>query len=56
VTATKEKLGPKAKGREVIGGNGSYGLRGPLAAYEGVFGHEDGCLRTEDTYFWDDSA
>jgi putative transposase len=56
VTATKEKLGFKAKGREVIGGNGSYELREPRAAYKGVFGHKNGDLRPENTYFWDDSV
>jgi putative transposase len=52
VTMTKEKLGYKVKGREVIGGNGSYQLREPPAAYKGILGYENGGLRLENIYFW----
>jgi putative transposase len=55
VTMTKEKLGYKVKGREVIGGNGSYQLREPPAAYKGILGYENGGLRVENTYFWEDN-
>ena len=55
VTATKEKLGTKAKGREVIGGNGSYELRERQAAYKGILGHENDVLRFQNEYFWEDS-
>ena len=54
VTETKEKLGFKAKGREVIGGDGSYELREAPASYKSILGHENGGLRLENTYFWDD--
>jgi len=55
VTATKEKLGLKAKGREVIGGDGSYELRESPAPYSGILGHENNVLRFENTCFWDDN-
>jgi hypothetical protein len=47
VTATKEKLGVKAKGREVISGDGSYQLRESPAPYNAILGHEK-------EYFWND--
>jgi len=40
VTATKEKLRFKAKGREVIGGDGSYELGESPASYKGILGHK----------------
>jgi putative transposase len=55
VTATKEKLGVKVKGREVIGGDGSYELRESPAPYKAILGHENNVLRFENTYFWDDN-
>ena len=55
VTATKEKLGFKAKGREVVGGDGSYVLRESPAPYKTNLGHENDELRLENTYFWDDN-
>jgi putative transposase len=55
VTATKEKLGFKAKGREVLGGAGSYELRESPAFYRGLLGYENGGLRLENAYFWDES-
>ena len=54
VTVMKEKLGVKGKGREVIGGDGSYELRESSATYKGILGHESACLRLENTHFWDD--
>jgi putative transposase len=56
VKATKEKLGFKVKGREVIGGNGSYELREPPAAYKGIFGGENVVPRLQNEYFWEDSG
>jgi hypothetical protein len=56
VAAAKEKLGFKARGREVIGVNGSYELRGSLAPYKGILGHENPVLRPENEYFWEDSS
>ena len=50
---TKEKLGIKAKGRVVIGGDGSYVLQEFPAPYDGILGHENEALRPENSYFWD---
>jgi putative transposase len=55
VTPTKERLGVKGKGREVIEGDGSYELREPAAPYKGVLGHENGSLRFQNEYFRDES-
>jgi REP element-mobilizing transposase RayT len=55
VMATKEKLGFKAKGREVIGGDGSYELKDPSAPYKGLLGHENDILRPQNEYSWEDS-
>jgi len=52
VAATKEKLGFKARGREVIGVNGSYELREPPAPYKGLLGHENAVLKRQNEYFW----
>lgn len=54
VMATKEKLGFKAKGREVIGGNGSYEIKESAAPYNGILGHEIAALRPQNEYFWKD--
>jgi len=51
----KEKLGIRAMGREVIGANGSYELREPETSYEAVFRPENGDLRDENTFYWDDT-
>jgi len=55
VMTTKEKLGIKAKGREVVGEDGSYMLRESAAPYSSILGHENDGLRLENTYFWDDN-
>jgi putative transposase len=55
VTMTKEKLGIKAKGREVIGGEGSHELSESAAPYKGVLGHENTALRLENTFFWEEN-
>jgi len=49
---TKERLGFEVKGREVIGGDGSYELRESPAPYEGIFWYENGVLRLQHGYFW----
>jgi putative transposase len=54
VKATKEKLGFKAKGREVIGGAGSYELKESPALYKGILVRENVPLRLENEYFWED--
>ena len=53
IETTKEKLGIKAKGRQVVGMNGTYELREPAAPYSGNFDGENGPLSVENTYFWD---
>ena len=53
VTATKEKIGFKAKGREVVDGNGSFELREPPAGYRGILGHENAVLRPQNQYSWE---
>jgi len=52
VTATKEKLGLRAKGREVVGGDGSYELREAPGDYKPISGLESVALRLENAYFW----
>jgi putative transposase len=54
VTATKEKLGFKAKGREVVGQDRSYELKESPASYEGILGHENAVLSSQNEYFWED--
>jgi putative transposase len=53
VMMTKEKLGIKAKAREVLGEDGSYALRESPAPYSTFLGHENVVLRPENAYFWD---
>lgn len=55
VTMTKEKLGFKARGRDVIGGHGSYVLQEPPGSYQGILGHENDDLSHENAFFWDDN-
>jgi REP element-mobilizing transposase RayT len=54
VTTSKEKLGVKGKGREVIGGDGSYELGEPTAPYKGILGHENSSLRLQNAYSWNE--
>jgi putative transposase len=56
LAATKEKLGFKARGREVIEVNGSYELRESLTPYKGILGDENVVLRPENECFWEDSS
>jgi hypothetical protein len=53
VMMTKEKLGIKARGREVVGEDGSYALRESAAPYNSILGYENDVLRPENAYFWD---
>lgn len=55
VTMTKEKLGFKAKGREVIGEDESYVLRESPASYNSILGHQNDPLSFGNAYFWDDN-
>ncbi|MGQ9646403.1 MAG: transposase [Thermodesulfobacteriota bacterium] len=56
VRMTKEKLGFKAKGREVIGENESYVLRESPAPYNSILEHQNDRLSFGNTYFWDDNV
>jgi hypothetical protein len=53
VSRTKEKLGIRALGREVVGDGGSFELREPVTSYDVVFDVKNADLRPENTYFWD---
>jgi putative transposase len=53
VMMTKEKLGIKAKGREVVGEDGSYVLQESPAPYNSILGYENDALRPENGYFWE---
>jgi REP element-mobilizing transposase RayT len=55
VRDTKERLGIKAVGRQVVGDNGSYELREPEVSYEANFDPENGGLRQENAFYWDES-
>jgi putative transposase len=53
IMMTKEKLGIKAKGREVVCEEGSYALRESPAPYSSILGHENDDLSPENAYFWE---
>ena len=56
IEATVKKLGFRAKGRKIIGGESkSYELREPAVAYGANFATGNDSLRPENTYFWNDS-
>jgi putative transposase len=44
----KEKLGFRAKGREVVGRNGSFELRESSAAYRSILGPENAAIRPQN--------
>jgi len=54
VAATKEKLGFKAKGREVVGRGGSFELKEAQMPYRGIFRPENAILGPQHQYFWED--
>jgi hypothetical protein len=53
VTATKEQLGFKVKGREVVENDGGYEPRESSMSYSGHFGPENEVLRTQNGYLWE---
>ncbi|MBI5967893.1 MAG: transposase [Deltaproteobacteria bacterium] len=53
VRDTKERLGARAKWREIVRANGSYELRDPPTAYGAEFGLENAGLRQENAFYWD---
>jgi hypothetical protein len=56
VNATRDKLGMKGKGREVIGVDESYALRELPAPYKTIFRAENDDLRLQNVYSWNDSV
>jgi len=54
VMAAKEKLGFKAKGREVVGRDGSFELKEEQLPYRGILRHENVILSPQNQYFWED--
>jgi len=56
VRDTRERLGIKAVGREVMGEEGTYELRESEVSYEANFGRENRDLRQENAFFWDEST
>ncbi len=53
VEDTKERLGIRGKGRNVIGNSGVYELREPQSPYKANFDNENSDLRDENAYNWD---
>jgi hypothetical protein len=47
-------LGIKGKVRKIVECNKSYELHEPAVPYGGNFTPENGLLRLQNTYFWDD--
>jgi hypothetical protein len=56
VETVKNDLGVKATHREVIEADGSYTLREPAGAYASNFTGESETLRSQNTFFWDESV
>ena len=56
VRDTKERLGIKAIGRDVIGSQGTFELREPEVPYKANFGPENDDLRQENRFYWDISV
>jgi hypothetical protein len=56
VESVRNQLGIKALHRDVIEANGSYALREPGEAYGLKFAAENEALRSQNTFFWDESV
>ncbi len=52
VRGIKNKLGFRAKGRRVIGGDGSFSLRESRSSYKGNFGDKNAVIGPKNVYFW----
>jgi hypothetical protein len=50
---TKERLGVRAIGREVIGGDRIYELREVKNSYNALFAPENSGLSSKNAYYWD---
>jgi putative transposase len=53
VTAMKEALGFRAKGRSVVGRSGSFELRESSVAYGSILGPENAAIRPQNEHFWE---
>jgi putative transposase len=53
VEKARERLGIKARARNIIEGSGMFELREPQSPYNVGFDPENGVLTTENTYNWD---
>jgi REP-associated tyrosine transposase len=53
VKDTKQALGIRAKGRDVVETGEVYQFREPQVSYSSNFGHENDDIGAENTYFWD---
>ena len=56
IEGTIKRLEIKAKGRKIVGSEKSYELREPAIPYGANLTPENGLLRLQNTYFWDDSV
>jgi putative transposase len=54
IEATLKRLGIKAKGRKIIGSKKCYELREPSIPYAANLSPENGLLRLQNTYYWED--
>ena len=51
IEETKEKMGFKAKGRQIHGNEDKYSLRGLENSYTSTFDIKKCCIRTKNTFF-----
>jgi hypothetical protein len=56
VNATKEKLGIKAQGREVIEADGSYALRESSIPCKTILRAENDGVKPQNGYYWNDTV
>ena len=53
IDETKEKLGHKSQGRNILRAKSKYSLKEPSASYSTVFDPKKELLRSKNAYFWD---
>jgi hypothetical protein len=53
VEKTRQELGIRARGREVVEAGPEYQLREPQVSYSAQFGLENDDIGAKKTYFWD---
>ena len=56
IELTKQKLGIKARGRDVVGGEGGYQLMEPAEPYMVNFDPEKDFLSLKNSYFWGETG